>query len=269
MAAAFLRDERYITHALTFAHGSRRELSTMSVAKCANDVKRLVLVRHGEVDLAMFNGKKCLYGGIDIPLSEKGRAEARAAAAVLADEEHITQMWTSPLSRAVYGADCIAEVQEGMHFSSSNIVRHDGFREVDRGDWVGLSLEEIGKDKIARWNRDPSYKPGGSAETLAEVAERVLHAKDELLTCSPWGSTTALVSHMWVTRSILGEALGFDTVHDTARLQEVDLPTASISVIEYKRAPGKSEKVCSASVIYTGKKPALLDDSLNDAFDLS
>lgn len=234
----------------------------------AKDVKRLVLVRHGEVDLAMFDGKKCLYGGVDIPLSAKGRDEAAAAAVLLAAEEDISVMWTSPLSRAVYGAERIAEGQEGMGRSGAGIVRHDGFREVDRGDWVGQSLEEIGADEMQRWNRDPTFRPPGGAEALADVARRVLAAKDELLAQSPWGSTTALVSHMWVTRSIVGQAKGFDTETDTARLQEVDLPTASVSVVEYTRAADGSDAVGSAAVVYTGKKPSL-EASVNDAFDLS
>jgi broad specificity phosphatase PhoE len=203
--------------------GRRRLASTMGAGARstppAEDVKRLVLVRHGEVDLAMFDGKKCLYGGVDIPLSSKGRDEAAAAAAVLEGEEDISVLWASPLSRAVYGAERIAERQDGMGRSAAAVVRHDGFREVDRGEWVGQTLEEIGSEEMARWNRDPTFRPGGGAEALADVAARVLAAKDELLARSPWGSTTCLVSHMWVTRSIVGEAIGFDTVKDTARLQ--------------------------------------------------
>ena len=48
----------------------------------------------------------------------------------------------------------------------------------------------------------------------------------------------------------------------------MDLPTASISVVEYTRADDGSDEVGSAAVIYTGKKPAT-DASINDAFDLS
>ena len=62
--------------------------------------------------------------------------------------------------------------------------------------------------------------------------------------------------------------MGFDTIHDTARLQEVDLPTASISVVEYTRADDNSDSIGAAAVIYTGKKPSL-EASVNDAFDLS
>ena len=36
-----------------------------------------------------------------------------------------------------------------------------------------MLLEEIGKEPMARWNRDPSFHPRGSAEALADVAERL------------------------------------------------------------------------------------------------
>lgn len=56
---------------------------------------------------------------------------------------------------------------------------------------------------------------------------------------------------MWVTRSILGDALGLDTRLNTGRLQDLDVPTASISVVDYTLV-GDSMK---ATVQYIGKKP--------------
>jgi len=266
---------------------SRTRHSIMTMSQPGPNVKRLVLVRHGEVDLEMFNGKKCFYGGVDIPLSAKGEAEASAAAAFLSKEEDISVIWTSPLSRAVYGAERIAE-RQGIDLA--DVVRHDGFREVARGDWVGLNEAEVGHDCLARWNRDPAYRPPGGGEALADVAARVLAAKDELLARSPWGSTTTLVSHMWVTRSILGQAMGYDcTLGDTAKLQEIDLPTASVSVVEYTRqvdgggrgggnsldrngegegvgSASSSDSAVTASVLYSGRKPPVDAASTGDAW---
>jgi len=229
----------------------RRSAMSMSSKTPAPNVKRLVLVRHGEVDLAMFNGKKCYYGGVDIPLSAKGRDEAQAAATYLAEKEEITLIWTSPLSRAVFGAERIADVQK-----VDGVVRHDGFREVDRGDWVGLSEAEIGAETLSKWNKGPDFAPSGGGEALATVAKRVLAARDELLASAPPGSTTCLVSHMWVTRSIVADALGLDTENDTSELQTLDLPTASISVVEYTIDEKDGKTVTQKSVTYVGRKPS-------------
>ena len=156
-----------------------------------------------------------IYGGIDIPLSTQGEAEAVAAAQTLVGNgEKVDICWSSPLSRAVYGTERIAEAC-GLELGA--IIKHDGFREVDRGDWVGLSMEEIGAEPWAEWNASPDYREH-NGEALADVAARVLAAKEELLEQSPWGSTTALTSHMWVTRSILADALGYDTKADTSKV---------------------------------------------------
>ena len=158
-----------------------------------------------------------IYGGIDIPLSTQGEAEAVAAAKTLVGNgEKVDICWSSPLSRAVYGTERIAEAC-GVELDA--IIKHDGFREVDRGDWVGLSMEEIGAEPWAEWNASPGYRKH-NGEALADVAARVLAAKEELLEQSPWGSTTALTSHMWVTRSILADALGYDTKADTSKVSQ-------------------------------------------------
>ena len=133
--------------------------------------------------------------------------------------------------------------------------------QVDRGDWVGLSMEEIGAGPWAEWNARPDYRQH-NGEALADVATRVLAAKNTLLEKSPWGSTTALTSHMWVTRSILAEALGYDTVADTSKLESIDIPTASISVVEYPREG-------PPNVVYMGVKPAMLEASVMDKEGLS
>lgn len=143
----------------------------------ASDTKRLILVRHGEVDLAQFGGRQCFYGGMDIPLSTRGQAEAKAAATMLESEEKVDIIWASPLSRAHFGAKCIA-ARQGV--PEGDIILHENFREVNRGGWNGKTAEEVGEEEISKWNGDPHYPMPGGGESLANVAKRVLAAKDEV-----------------------------------------------------------------------------------------
>ena len=94
------------------------------------------------------------------------------------------------------------------------------------------------------------------------MAARVLAAKEELLEQSPWGCTIALTSHMWVTRSILADALGYDTKADTSKLETLDIPTASISVVEYPREG-------APTVVSMGVKPEMLEASETDKAGIS
>ena len=223
---------------------------------------------------------------MDIPLSAAGRDEAAAAAALLARTEAPTAVWSSPLSRAVYGAARVCEAC-GVRGGARAVVEDAGFTEVARGDWVGLTEAEIGAGAFSRWNSDPSFAPPGGGEALAELAKRVLAAKDARLVASPWGSTTVLVSHMWVTRSLVAQSLGLlDTaMRDTSALQGLDIPTASVSVLEYLRAGGPSLAAASAEaaagrsawagdggdvggarVRFVGYKPPALSASAGDAW---
>ncbi|KAH8050644.1 Histidine phosphatase [Aureococcus anophagefferens] len=108
--------------------------------------KTVILVRHGAVDRAGGGVKPDgLYGGdVDVPLSARGEAEARAAAAY---------------------ACGVAAVEE-----------REAFREVKRGAWVGRTLAEVsaafpGED-MRRFLGDYDFRPAGGAESVNDVQRR-------------------------------------------------------------------------------------------------
>mmetsp|Transcript_5858 Transcript_5858/g.11090 ORF Transcript_5858/g.11090 Transcript_5858/m.11090 type:complete len:200 (+) Transcript_5858:73-672(+) len=109
--------------------------------------KRLFLVRHGEV-INPGGDRPVYYGAMDVSLSPLGEQEARAAAEYLKryDLQHIA---ASPLGRAKFGANEILKLQSGDDGVEANrdLVIYDGFKELDRGDWCGMTLDEIGKKK--------------------------------------------------------------------------------------------------------------------------
>ena len=72
----------------------------------------------------------------------------------------------------------------------------------------------------------------------------------------PLGGAGVIVSHMWVTRAMVGEALG------EANPMNVEIPTASVSVIDYPSGFTTAEEFaagkCDAPVVVAvGTKPAL------------
>jgi probable phosphoglycerate mutase len=114
----------------------------------APTTKRLFLVRHGEV-INPGGVLPVYYGAMDVPLSPLGEKEARAAAQYLQqfDLQHVA---SSPLSRAVYGANQVLELQGSNN--SDDLVVLEGFVELDRGAWCGLTKEEIGAETMARFD---------------------------------------------------------------------------------------------------------------------
>jgi broad specificity phosphatase PhoE len=79
------------------------------------------------------------YGAMDVPLSPLGEKEAVAAAEYLSQFE-LSRIYSSPLSRAVFGAQRIAELQPAL--SRVPMQQLEGFTELDRGDWCGKTKEE-------------------------------------------------------------------------------------------------------------------------------
>lgn len=165
--------------------------------------KRIVWVRHGEVNSGLKPG--AVYGGADVPLSTNGEAEARAAAAMIAagvtDNVPVTRVFCSPLARAVYGAERVAEAC-GLGAPTPL----DGLREVGRGDWYGLTPAEIteqyGDDaNMAAFVSRPTFRPPGG-ESLEDVAARVLPARDAVLAALEPGTAAVVVSHLFVTRTV-------------------------------------------------------------------
>ena len=139
----------------------------------AATAKRLFLVRHGEV-INPGGDKAVYYGAMDVPLSALGEQEAVGAAQYLAQYE-LAAVFSSKLSRAIYGAEQVCQLQGAQ--CEGNVVQLEGFKELDRGDWCGKTLDEIGTDLMARFDAcDESVTPA-NGESYPALKRRVLAAR--------------------------------------------------------------------------------------------
>ena len=91
-------------------------------------MKKVYLIRHGLPDFP--GGKGMCIGTTDIPMGEKGLAQAAQMAKRL---PAVTAVFSSPLTRAVQTAQAI-----GMP-----VTVVDGLREMYAGEWDGLTFDEI------------------------------------------------------------------------------------------------------------------------------
>lgn len=131
------------------------------------DRQRLVLLRHGET-VANVAGR--FLGRSDPSLTERGAAHARALAPRVVGLDGPTLV-SSPARRAIETAG---------HLGLGEPTIEAGFREVDFGDWEGLTPEEAAQrdpDTFAAFDRgDIDGFPGG--ESIAAASERVVAAVD-------------------------------------------------------------------------------------------
>lgn len=166
---------------------------------------RILLVRHAETD---WNKSRRVQGISDIPLNERGLAQAEAIAERLADEP-VKTVYASPLLRSRQTAGAIAE----RHGLAVEIL--DDLAEFDQGVLEGRYLRDIATeypDLLAAFAKDPADVriPGG--ETMAEVQVRAWRAFGIIADRHEYGSVVA-VSHNMTLLTLLCRFLGMALTH--------------------------------------------------------
>ncbi len=152
---------------------------------------RLLLVRHAESE---WNAEGRWQGLADPGLSERGHTQARSAADRL--DGAVARVASSDLQRAAMTADIISDALE-----LGPVERVPGLREIDVGQWSGLTREEIEArwpDGIERWRRGEDV--GNGAEDRGVFRERVLAAVTDLAAAD--GGPILVVTHGGVIGAI-------------------------------------------------------------------
>jgi broad specificity phosphatase PhoE/ribonuclease HI len=160
---------------------------------------RTLLLRHGETPLSI---EKRFAGIGDVPLTDNGVAQARAAAKALSSRG-IDAVVTSPLTRC---RDTAAEI---VATTGAELRIEEGFRETDFGAWEGLTFAEVGErwpGELKSWLADPSVSPP-DGESFTEVSRRVRTALDKLKVRYRH-QTVLVVSHVTPIKMLVRDALG-------------------------------------------------------------
>ncbi len=160
---------------------------------------RIVFIRHGQTEWNVI-GK--YQGQTDVALSSEGVEQAN----MLAEHfplEHLDAVYASDLKRAMVTANCVAK-----HFGLE-VQPETAFRELNFGDWEGLTYEEI----VSQWpeamenfleHPDRLLIPNG--ESFGDLQKRAMHRVREIV-AQESGKTVAVVAHGAILRTILCSAL--------------------------------------------------------------
>ncbi|PTA47214.1 bifunctional RNase H/acid phosphatase [Micromonospora sp. RP3T] len=183
---------------------------------------RLILVRHGETDRTV---QKQYSGRGDVPLTARGRAQARATAArVAALAPSVAAVVSSPLSRCTATARAVAAL-----VGNPPVRTDDDLIECDFGVWEGRTFAEVRDGwagELDAWLASTRVAPP-AGESFAEVAERTGRAVDRLRSAYP-GETVVVVSHVSPIKLVLRDALAAGD----AFLHRLYLDTAGVSVLD-------------------------------------
>ena len=166
----------------------------------------LVLVRHGQ---SLWNLQNRFTGWVDVPLTETGRNEARAAGVALRGRR-FDVAYTSALVRAQETMR-IAQEAAGLDLP---VIRDAALNERDYGDLAGLdkaeTAERYGAEQVHQWRRSFDVAPPGG-ESLKDTAARTLPFFDRaILGDIRQGRDVLVVAHGNSNRSIVMQLDGLD-----------------------------------------------------------
>jgi len=136
---------------------------------------RITLVRHGETS---WNALGKWQGHAHVPLNDEGRRQAaRLAEHLAATDSDFTAIYSSDSVRAYETAQIIAERL------GKTVVPDVRLREIDMGEWQGLTHDEVrawDAERYAIVFSDPVNiaRPGG--ESSLQVAVRAISALEEI-----------------------------------------------------------------------------------------
>ncbi|MGW4909145.1 2,3-bisphosphoglycerate-dependent phosphoglycerate mutase [Streptomyces sp. NPDC004270] len=206
--------------------------------------RRLVLLRHGE---SIWNAQDLFAGWVDVPLSERGRDQARRSGELMARAELLPDIvHTSLLRRAITTADLALDAADrhwiDVHRSWRLNERHYGALQGRSRKQV---RDEVGEEQLLRWRRSYEVQPppaarGGLLGQDADARYRGLDVrvspaeslKDVLDRLLPYWES-AIVPDLHANRTVLVVAHGntlralvklIDGVSDDA-IAGLDIPT--------------------------------------------
>lgn len=166
----------------------------------------LVLVRHGQ---SLWNQQNRFTGWVDVPLTQKGEAEARRAGELLAGR-HFDVAYTSVLQRAIRTCELLMTTA-GI---DAPVVRDPALNERHYGDLQGLDKADTaaryGDEQVHIWRRSFDTPPP-NGESLKDTAARTLPFFDRaILGDLTHGRDVLVVAHGNSNRSIVMQLDGLD-----------------------------------------------------------
>jgi|SRR5207247_3007649 len=182
---------------------------------------RVFVARHGETE---WNREGRWQGQGGPGLNETGRIQARALAMRLS-ALRVDALFSSDLDRARETAQIVATA------TGLEPAFDPGLREVDVGDWRGLTRDEVSRrdpDGYRRWLGGAAGWNGG--ETYDEMHARVVATVERLVAASVVGRI-AVISHGGAVRALTAHAVGLPK-HDRLRIEGAR--NCSLTTLDYQ-----------------------------------
>ena len=187
-------------------------------------MRTVLLIRHG---LVSQDAEERFVGAADAPMSAAGEAQIRELSARLRPRVTPDAIYCSDLSRSRRTAELLAGG------AAVPIGVRPALREIDMGDWEGLSRREVAErrpaDYGARGRDIANFRPP-HGESFADLAARVLPCWREIVGDGET-QVVAIAGHAGVNRVILCHLLGAPL----ANLFRIAQRPVCVNVVEWRK----------------------------------
>jgi len=186
--------------------------------------KLIFLIRHGNTE---FNKKNIFRGHFDIPLDNFGIEQAEKTGIFLKDID-FDIIYSSPLSRAYKTAEIIKNHQK----NNVEIIKEEGFKDLNFGEWEGKGYDEVQKlysEIYMKWLREPfnAFIPEG--ENLRDAQNRSWEALKKIISDNK-NFIIAIVTHRIITKLLILKMLD---INDSG-IWKINQDPCCINIFEYK-----------------------------------
>ncbi len=190
----------------------------------------VLLVRHG---LTAATGKALAGRTPGVPLDDRGREQARVAAARLAPVR-FAAIVSSPIQRGAETAALIAAAQpaNGSSAGVQGSEVDERLTECGYGDWTGQPLRKLAREpmwRVVQAHPSAARFPGPDGEAMADMQHRAVAAVRDWNARLGAGASYLICSHGDVIKAILADALGLHL----DLFQRISVDPCSLSVVRY------------------------------------
>lgn len=131
----------------------------------AKNIFKITLIRHAPTAYGEHNQ---FMGRLDVPCSERGKSEARAASKNFFDIKYF-RIFCSPLSRAIQTTECL--------FPGLNYIVDNNLIERDLGSWAGKYFTTINREYPEAFLESGNINPWYTPKDGEPIENVVLRAK--------------------------------------------------------------------------------------------
>ncbi len=187
----------------------------------SGEPRRIILARHGQTE---WNKEFRFQGKTNVQLTETGKQQAHALASRL-ESWPPEVIYTSPLDRAVYTAQSIAD----RHNLKPILLPE--LQEIDFASWEGQSIPMLDKEQhetFALWRADPFFNPPAGAESWEKLHTRLARAVKIFLDGS--FKRIVVVSHGGIMRALYAVFVGLNP----HKVWNMDVSNCAMSGVEMR-----------------------------------